>query len=471
MKETAFVGRKKELDTLRKFSSKPQKAHLTALYGRRRIGKTRLIREAFKNYTIFSFEGLEGENSKAQKVHFMKTLYRHSKSETHRLIKDGDWEDLLITLSEYVAQKPCVIFFDEFQWMAAERTELVSKLKYVWDNYFIHQKVHLVLCGSISSFLVKKVIRSKALYGRIDTILHLQPLAFNEVREGFLRKRSVREALEGYLVMGGVPKYLELLDSQKSIRLNIATLFFGPDSFFIDEFDRLFTSHFGKNQNYRLIIEFLAQKSFATRESIAKYLGIKSGGRISELLENLALAGFIEQYSPIQFQQAKRIHRYRIADPFLKFHFRFLAPMKDRIRKSSKTLPINKALPENKFSIFLGFSFELFCYNHAHQIAKILGFSAITYDFGSWFTRKNLNDNSQIDSVFIRADNVITLCEVTFRKNIDSAVIRDVEKKELILEKQTDKTIEKVLVTVYPPSKSVENSDYFTKIVLLEDLF
>ncbi len=470
--ETLFVGRRQELKTLREFIDRPSTSRITAIYGRRRIGKTRLVKEAYPKSMLLSFEGLEGVSSSEQRKHFLKTLYAYSGKKEHSLVASSDWTDLLILLADYVAdlEKPVVVFFDEFQWMAAGRKELVSKLKYVWDNFFSGSKgVHLILCGSISSFLVKKVIRSKALYGRVDKIVQLGPLDFGDIRRGFFKNRSVLEALEYYLVMGGVPKYLEMFDARRSIALNLAELCFRPNGYFIGEFERLFASHFGKATHYRYIVEFLASRRFATREEIAGHLKLKSGGRISELLENLILAGFIESYGPVHNPGSRRLRRFRISDPYLRFFFSFIRPLEKRIAQTNAEVQLNHALPDSRYRVFLGLAFEHFCYQNAARLASKIGFGIVAYDYGAWFSRRDLAKGAQIDLLFRRADNVITLCEVKHKKNVGLEVINEVEKKVDVLMTQTDQTIEKVLVSAYPPSKKVLNEGYFTRIITADD--
>jgi len=470
MSRTPFVGRKTQLNLLQRVVSKQTRSGITAVYGRRRIGKTRLVREAFRDYPLLHFEGLEGGSSAEQKKHFLKTLYRHSEQETHRLASSSDWGDLLIFLAEHTtAGKPCVIFFDEFQWMAAGRSELVGKLKYVWDNYF-HDKngIHLILCGSVSSFLVKKVIRSKALYGRIDQIVHLGPLDFHDVRFGFFQTRSLREALEYYLVMGGVPKYLEMYDTARSVRLNLENLCFEPGAYFHDEFERLFGSHFGKIRHYRAIVEFLASRGFGTRNEIAKHTRLSSGGRISGFLENLVLAGFIEACGSVHNPHRISLKRYRISDPFLRFYFRFIRPLGDRIARGG-SIPLHQALPDKRYEVFLGFAFESFCHQHALVIAKRLGFSGVAFEFGPWFKKTTISKGAQIDLVFKRADNVITLCEVKYRRQVTQEVIDEVEAKVDALDAPKSTTIEKVLISALPPNREVYDAGYFSAILTADD--
>lgn len=467
-----FVGRNNELEILRRFSSDPSGSRLTAIYGRRRVGKTRLVQEAYSGFPLIHFEGLEGAGTRSQKNHFLKTLYRHSKMEAHRLAAPSDWEDLLILLAEYVAHKRCVVFFDEFQWMAAGRNDLIGKLKFVWDNYFTKAgPVHLILCGSISSFLVKKVIASRALYGRVDDVIALEPLLLHEARSGFLGSRSAREVLEYYLVVGGVPTYLELFDVRRSARLNIGDLCFKPHSYLLEEFDRLFVSHFGTVPHYRPIIQFLAGRGFATREEVAKHIGLTSGGRISTYLEDLDMAGFIEGYGPLHNPGSTHLRRYRIADPYLRFYFRFIHPLRRRIARTPEGIPLHEALAEKRYDIFLGLAFEHFCHRHAHLIAKKLGFSAVAYDCGSWYRRGDLSTGAQVDLLFKRADNVMTLCEVKFRDRVGKEVIKDVEKKTAALAPLRKKyAVETVLITAVPPTQDLINEGYFSTILTTDDL-
>ncbi|MFC1572341.1 ATP-binding protein [Candidatus Eisenbacteria bacterium] len=467
---SSFVGRRPQLQLLQAIRYDTPEAHLTAIYGRRRIGKTRLVKEAYKNADLLHFEGLEGVGSREQKRHFLKTLSRHSGKQAHQLASMADWEDLLVLLAEYVAERPCVIFFDEFQWMAAERSDLIGKLKYVWDNYFKEAgHVHLILCGSVSSFLVKKVIRSRALYGRIDNIIHLGPLEFADARTGFFANRSVLEALEYYLVFGGVPKYLEMYAANRSVRLNISNLCFKPGAYFLEEFERLFASHFGKVHHYRSVVEFLAGRAFASREEIAKHTGLHSGGRISGFLENLVLAGFIESYGSIHSPRATRLKRYRIADPYLRFYFRFICPLVGRIARAQEGVPLPQALPEKRYGIFLGLAFESFCSQHAHSIAKTLGFSAVAYECGSWFKRRGVSAGAQIDLLYKRADNVITLCEIKHRSKVTKEVIAEVEAKVEAMGVRNSVTIEKVLISALPPGKELYDAAYFVRILTAED--
>ena len=468
----AFIGRKIQIRSLRSSLKRGGKSKITAIYGRRRIGKTRLVQEAYGDGPrLLCFEGLEAASSAEQRRHFRNTLYRHSRIEAHRVASTREWTDLLILLAEYVGQEPCVLFFDEFQWMAAGRNELVSKLKYVWDNFLAGRRVHLVLCGSVSSFLVARWSRSRALYGRIDEVMELGPLSFPEMAAGFFGRRSVREALEYYLAFGGVPKYLELYEDRRSVQLNMAETCFSPGAFFLDELDRLFVSHFGTARHYRNIVELLAARGHATRTAVAKQIGMKSGGQVSGLLEDLCLAGFVEHYGSVHNPDSTRLRRYRICDPFLRFNFRFIEPLKQRIKQGGHGVPLHQALPDNRYSVFLGLAFEQFCYQHAGLLARKLGFSAVAHDYGSWFNRGDQATGAQVDLLFRRADRVITLCEVKFREHLGRDVVDEVERKVTAIRRVfCDHSVERVLISALPPGRALREEGYFSSIITAEDL-
>lgn len=470
-KNIPFLGRQKELSLIRE-RSLTDTAQLTVVYGRRRIGKTRLIEEAARRGRLIVFDGLEGQSTRVQQQSFLKQLAKVAGRHDYRWIHPSSWTDILILLSEYLKKRRAVVLLDEFQWMAAERTQLVSSFKYVWDRYFQKKnRAHFILCGSVSSFLVKKVIRSKALYGRVGLELCLRPLAIDEVKDLFLPQRSCRELVELYLCMGGVPQYLQMVDPSRSADANIASLCFTPHGYLVHDFERIFTSHFAKNKHYKALLAALSKAKWLTREQLQERCRLQSGGRTSAYLEDLELAGFIEAYTPLHKKLAERLRRYRIADPYLLFYFRFIAPVLHRIIRQTTHSGLQTFISSQQYAIWKGLAFEFFCYQHHERIADRLGFGAVRYECGSWFTRHDLQSGAQIDMLFSRADRVFTLCEVKFNeKPIGKEIIQDVEKKIEAFPNPRRWTIEKVLITASPPTKDLVKEGYFHRILTLEDL-
>ena len=472
-----FIGRKSEIEHLRDWENRTDGSYLSVIYGRRRIGKTRLVEEAFAQDELLVFEGVEGQPTSYQQAHFLDQLADISGRNEYRLIKTGKWTDLLVLLSKYIADhygnRPVTVLFDEFPWMAAERTKLVSSLKYVWDRHFTkNNRLHLILCGSVCSFLVKKVVRSKALYGRVDLELRLGPLETKDIQGVFRPNRSLREITELYMAVGGVPKYLEMVDAKVSTHRNLAKMCFGSYGYLVEEFDRLFASHFGKNPVYKKIISHLALRAWSTRDQLSKVTDLASGGGLTECLEDLELAGFTERYNPVDTPNSQRIVRYRLTDPYLRFYFRFIEPSLGEIRSNKGQVAFTKYAPQSKYAVWCGLAFEHLCLRHHRLLAEELGFSSVRYRCGSWFPRKKDGANIQIDLLFYRDDRVITLCEIKFcDEPIGKAVIGEVEKKRIALPNPKQHTIETVLISASPATSALVREGYFNRIVGLDFLF
>lgn len=474
-----FYGREKEIELLNRWTNRLPKGHLTAIYGRRRVGKTRLVREAFRASPccqFLTFEGLEDEPKSRQIYHFLSQLADYTNRKEYRSIVTNDWTEALGYLADYVEnhasrEKPIILFFDEFQWLAGERSELVSRFKFIWDNRLADLPVHVILCGSVSSFIVKKVIQSKALYGRIHLEIHLKPLSVPEIRP-FLAKRSLHEVIDLYLSIGGIPQYLEMIDPRKSTQLNLQELCFSPHGYLVNEFDRIFVSHFGRNTHFNKILATLAKTPNISRETIAKRCKIETGGSLSRYLQELELAGFIERYVPVGKSLQSRSNRYRLADPYLLFYFRFIFPAKKEIQ-SGNNLSFARLMPEKVLAPWRGLAFERLCITHQHLIAKKLGFSAVAYDAGAWFKRADDDPGAQIDLLFDRADRVVSVCELKYSKDkIGKSVIAEVQQKVDIYPNPGNKlTIEPILISASEVTKDVESEGYFTRILYLDDIF
>ena len=249
-----FVGRDQELRALREPNWRGR-ALLAVVYGRRRVGKTALVEEAFRDDTLWKFEGIEAGDTRTQLGLFMKQLSRYTGSEDAGTVTG--WEEAFRALERATSRHTkrnsgrLVVFFDEFQWLCEMKPKLVALFKYHWDNAFAkHAQCVFVLCGSVSSFIVKKVVQSRALYGRVDLEINLPPLPFRESRVFFKDTPYAEQSLEAYMVFGCVPQYLTELNPRLSLQQNMNEYAFRPSAFFFREFDRLFFSHFARHPTY-----------------------------------------------------------------------------------------------------------------------------------------------------------------------------------------------------------------------------
>lgn len=242
-----------------------------------------------------------------------------------------------LELFDFIAGKMTVgkwtLYLEELQWLAEYKNELISDLKYVWDNHLRRNPdLLLVLCGSSPSFMQNHVVHSKALYNRSIYEMNLRGFSLGETAE-FLGNRSHREVMDAYLTLGGVPEYLKRIKKHSSIQLGIFVESFKKDSYFSNEKKRIFISSFATKLHYQEVVDYLSQVKFASRKEIEKFLGVKGGGNLAAILKDLEECGFIDRYLPYQAGSDSNLVRYCISDSYLRFYFKFIASLSDRIQK------------------------------------------------------------------------------------------------------------------------------------------
>jgi len=422
-----FVGREQELALLREPNWRDQ-AQLIVVYGRRRVGKTALVEEAYQDSTLWKFDGLEGVGGHGQLGHFADQLGEYEPS-----IRSGagpklqSWAealDLLVKIIRGRKDQQIVLFFDEFQWMAAMRAPLVALFKSYWDNHFSKNPgLRVVLCGSVSSFMVKKVIRSKALYGRVSTEINLLPLSLKDTRLFFGERRTDQEILEIAICLGTIPQYLKELNPRLSLVQNLNEYAFRPNGFFFGEFQRLFISHFGRNRTYERILGLLSTGPRSAQD-LAKACRTSTGGTFTNQLSDLALAGFIEKFVPLDKGPRSRHVRYRILDDYLHFYFRFIRDRRQEVYTGR--LDPARFFPSPRYGQWRGHAFERLCRRHSHGIADALRFSGIEYRAGSLFEPgRRGHGGYQIDLLFKRADRVLTICELKYVDRLEAGPLID----------------------------------------------
>lgn len=462
------MGRKEELLLLeRGYAS--ARAELMVLYGRRRVGKSALVRFFCETHPHLMFEGIEGQTTQSQVESFTRQLKSQIQDPLLQKARFDRWEDVFDYLTGYfrTQSKKQVVFFDEFQWMAAGHSKLVSLIKYYWDNHWKHSSVMLILCGSIASFMVKKVIRSKALYGRATLQMKVRKLSPRPSME-LMNLQSCETALRFLLVFGGVPKYLEEVNSRRSFEQNLEHLFFEQNSIFLDEFSKIFNVHFKEPRGYLNIIHVLNRKSLSLEE-IAKALKVRSSGGLKTYLENLELADFIRSYNLYDQPGKAKYTKYRVSDEFILFYLKYVQPNLKLIENGSGK-DIFRSTCASSIDPWLGFVFENFCINQASEIARLLEFNQYVMSFGPLFQRTK--PGFQIDLLFKRKDRVIVICEIKHQKaEINTQVIPEVEAKIKKFKLPKGYTIQKALISSSNPAQSLVDAQYFDYFVTAQDLF
>jgi AAA+ ATPase superfamily predicted ATPase len=395
---------------------------LAVVYGRRRVGKTALIEQAFADDTVWKFEGIEAGDRQTQLGFFAKQLSHYLPS--GQLPAVSRWEEAFEALGRAIAEHEeqhsgrLVLFLDEFQWLCAMKAAVVAVFKYYWDNLFAkHSQCVFVLCGSVSSFLVKKVVQSRALYGRVDLEIHLRPLSLRETQQFLRRTPSAAQGLDTYMVLGGVPQYLLELNPALSLHQNLNEYAFRSSGFFFREFDRLFVSHFAQHPTYEQALRALSERRMTPTELAAK-CQLTGGGTLSARIKELELAGFVRVLSPVDKPPNSRLIQYSLDDEYLHFYFRFIEPHSAEI--VSGNVSFSQLAASRAFEQWRGYAFERLCRKHARQFADHLRFGGVSHRSGAWFQRGTANRaGGQIDLLFVRADKVLTVCEMEYADRLD----------------------------------------------------
>lgn len=472
-KNIRFVGRKDEIQYITKASGTGEAAILI-VYGRRRVGKTELIEHVLHDRNLIKLEGVEDGDTGAQ---MERVLYQVSKAFDDRYISKmqfNTWLELFDFIASKIGEGKWTLYLEELQWLAEYKNELISDLKYVWDNALRYNpNLLLILCGSSPSFMQNQVVHSKALYNRSIYELNLSEFSLSETQE-FLENRSQREVMDAYLTVGGIPEYLKRIKQHSSIYIGICEESFKKNSYFGNEKNRIFISSFATSSHYQDVVDFLSQVKFANKKDIEKFLHTKGGGTLTNILKDLELCGFIERYLPYQADANSNLVRYCISDNYLRFYFKFISPLSTRIKQGDFNRSPLHALNKESYQKWLGLSFERYCRKHSQMIAKIIGFSAVHYKSGAFFNRATIKEQMgyQIDLVFDRADHVLTICEIKYTQTkIGTEVIEEFEKKLRQLTDTKKKKIEKVLISANGATDALLDRAYFDRIITLEDIF
>lgn len=467
-----FIGRKYESQIIQK-AIVSQRAELLIIYGRRRVGKSALLKKHYVKGRDLYFEGIKGLPLKAQIAHFLNQFAE----QTDTLPATAEnWDQALKHVGNFFIKGQHYIVFDEFPWMASNRTELVSLLKYFWDNFWkSNSKLTLCLCGSIVNFMVNHVVHSEALHDRKTIELQIEPLPAQETKFFFPSSRSDFEVAKYLMIFGGIPKYLEQIDSNKSLFQNIDRLCFQAGGFFIEEFDTIFKEQFKSVKTYSTVVRLLSQKSMS-QEVLANKMKIKSGGGFTDSLLSLERAGFILKQTPYQLfgERKNKTNRYVLWDEWLRFYFTYMSNNLDLIRKNKKPGFFEK-ISQNSLSNYWGLNFERLVLKNLETLCEQLDFTlADIINYGPYFKQGERIEGTQvkglqIDLLIQRRDLTLVIIECKFTENpVGTSVISEFKKKEKLIKIPRNHNIERVLISASGVTSQVEDARFFNHILGLE---
>lgn len=472
-----FHGRTYECEIIKKAITS-KRAELGIVYGRRRVGKSALLGQFLTDKGDLTFEGLEGVDGKKQIAHFADQLAQQTSTIP---VRARNWKEAFEALTPHIATGKHYVVFDEFPWMASERSELVSILKFYWDRHWKNNTgLTLVLCGSIANFMVKHLVHSKALHNRKTFELKLDALPADEAQAFFKKHRSPFEMAKFLMIFGGIPKYLEQVDPADSLSVNMDRLCFQKNGFFVNEFETVFKEQFKVTATYEAIVEALSRSS-RSKEEIAKILKTKPGGGLSTYLENLERADFTHRFSPLPLDSGfgRKTTKHVLWDEWLRFYFTYMKPHLHTIRTNKKR-GLFEAITSSSLETYLGIAFERLCFKNLPNLLESLNIpDHEVIGYGPFFRQRSRNvkakskmEGLQIDALIHRKGQVLTLIECKFYSNtVGKSVIDTVERKIKLLHPPAKFSVEKVLIAANGVTPAVEDAGYFHKILGIEALF
>lgn len=477
-----MVGRKKETTELLELYDRDN-AELVAIYGRRRVGKTYLVDETFKDRITFRHAGLSpieedeqynGQPLKKQLQAFYYSLIAQGMKKDHC---PKDWLEAFFMLEMYLQSiddgSRQLIFLDELPWMDTPKSGFITGFEAFWNGWACHRNVMVIISGSANSWMENKLINNHGgLYGRVTHEIKLSPFSLKEC-ELLLEEKGISfsryDIVQSYMIFGGIPFYMNYFKRGKSLAQNVDELFFTKGAKLALEYDRLFSSVFSNPDMTKEIVKILSKRSKGyTRQEIISKSGCSDGGSLTKSLTALIASDFVIKYIP--FGYSKREVHYKLVDPFCIFYLKFVH------NKNSMTDGFwHQNIDSQAIVSWRGYAFENVCFNHIPEIKKALGISGISSTESAWTKASDDESGTQIDMLILRKDNVVNMCEMKFYSD-DFAVDKDYDKllrnRQAILYENLPKKsiIHNTLVTTY----GIKDNEYkwsFDNVITMEELF
>jgi predicted AAA+ superfamily ATPase len=478
-----LLGRREELAELEDYYNSKRPEFLV-VFGRRRVGKTYLIREHFGNRLFFYHTGVANESKDAQIAEWSKSLIRYGAPAPEPA---KDWYEAFDRLRENIEKasgtERKVLFLDELPWMETPKSGFLSALEHFWNGWAASRPdIFLIVCGSATSWIVQKLIGNKGgLHNRLTGKMYLRPFTLSECEAYFKEEGIVYsryQMIESYMIFGGSPYYLSLMKKSNSLAQNVDRLCFRENAVLSDEFTNLYHSLFKNAEGHIAIIRALASKMMGlTRGELLLQSGFTDGGGFTRILTELEQSGFIRKYR--NFGSKKKDALYQLIDFFSLFYLKF---MQDSYA-SDQNLWTNLS-GKGEHGAWTGYAFELVALAHMDEIKRKLGISGVLSRQYAWRSksspeaavkRSDGKSKAQIDLVIEREDGVINLCEAKYANgeySITAEDDRDLRRKGEIFraETKTKSALHLTMITTYGITRGMY-ADTLQSVVTMEDLF
>ena len=469
-----LIGRDTEkAELLEAFKS--EYSQFAAVYGRRRVGKTFLIRETFNYNFTFEHSGVANGNNRKQLRAFRDSLVEAG---MEKMAIPANWMDAFGLLRQLIKQSQDakkVVFIDEIPWMDTPRSDFLSALEFFWNAFASARKdVLLIICGSATSWIINKVLKNHGgLHNRVTCRIPLQPFTLYEC-EQYMRSRNISlsryDLLELYMVFGGVPFYWSLIECGESVAQSIDRLVFSTNGKLHDEFYELYDSLFKTPEQYISVVTALGEAGAGlNREELVARCDLAGNGKTTRILNDLQECGFIKKIPTFGL---KNNATYKLIDNYTLFYMKFVRENEsndERFWSHSYLSPVRTS--------WVGLAFERVCFQHVPQIKKALGISGVVTNVYAWRIGPTADGEAgaQIDMLIDRADNMVNLCEMKFSKNEYTVTSDDADSlhhkaKRFAESVGRGKSISLTMITV----KGITHTGHWSDIhntITAEDLF
>ncbi len=476
MNTDSIIGRKEELSRLKQCYEARQ-AQLVIVYGRRRVGKTYLVQEAFKDKFALRLTGAYNQPRKTQIANATMEIRRVYDAYFRA---PHDWPEFFSLLRDFIESRSKderqVVFIDEIPWMDTPKSGFLPAFEYFWNSWGAQQSnLLLIVCGSATTWMTETFTDNPGgLFNRHSLRIYLRPFSLSETEE-YLHSRQIfwgrYDVAECYMALGGIPYYLSLLNGSLSYSLNIDNLFFRRNGMLWDEFRHLYRTLFRNSDKYLAVVETLSKKRMGmTRKEICQAIKMPNNGDLSTILQNLIDSDFVNSY--FYFGLRSKDMLFQLSDNYTLFYYRFV---KDHYGRDEHFWSHTLDNPARR--AWAGIAFEMLCKQHISQIKQKIGISGVLSENSVWFSKATTESErgAQIDLVIDRRDRVINLCEAKFSINeytIDKDYEIELRNKIDTFRKETStkKALHLTMITTYGVKRNTHSGIVQSEVVL-DDLF
>jgi uncharacterized protein len=472
-----MIGRKNEIEQLKELLDSP-KAAFVAIYGRRRIGKTYLVKNTYAQHLAFEFTGTQNASLKNQLGKFWEKI-KGSFGDAQSTRPPRNWYEAFQVLKNNLSassDQKKVVFLDELPWIATPKSNFLEELGYFWNDWAAYQRnLIIVVCGSAAAWMLQKVVSNKGgLHNRLTMRINLKPFTLTETK-AYLESLDIHwdhyQIIQLYMAVGGVPAYLQELRRGETVAQTINRLFFSPEGRLRTEFPNLYAALFSTHQNHIEVVKTLEKKwQGMTRQEIVANSSMQDGGGLTQVLEELEAASFIARFP--QFNKKEKGFVYRLADEYSLFYLKFV----DRKPLTGKNEWLMMSDKES-YKIWCDYAFENICLKHSEEILTALGIAGIHSEMSTFLHKGDqAGEGFQIDLLIDRADRAINLCEIKFYS--DDYLLTDAyadllrQRREKFRQlTKTKKQLFNTLVTTYPVKHSPSSLGQIDQTLTMDKLF